>query len=145
MPSVSLACYTCDPFASPKIRSYIFEDGNFGRLHFDLRDRDFFIYTPYRHVEHLTDLDPVEAHAVLREIDRMIGAMIDSFIVQYNKGSWKSHQHVHMKVTIDEPTFRRIKRHHLSAREWKVASSPCRVEHTTVPLSDHRTWRKRVK
>jgi diadenosine tetraphosphate (Ap4A) HIT family hydrolase len=145
MPSVSLACYTCDPFASPKIRSYIFEDGTFGRLHFDLRDRDFFIYTPYRHVEHLTDMDPQKAHAVLREIDLMIGAMTDSFNVQYNKGRWKSHQHVHMTVTIDEPTFRRIKRQHLSARDWRVPSSPCGVEHRANPLSERRSWRESVK
>lgn len=143
---MSLTCYTCDPFRSPKIKSYVFENGTFGRLHFDLRDRDFFVYTPYRHVEHLTDLDPLECHEVLREVDRMIGAMTDSFNVQYNKGRWKSHQHVHLKVTIDEPTFRRIKRNHLSACPWNIASSACGAEHRAVtPPERSGAWREHIK
>ena len=146
MRAVNVSCYTCDPYRSPKICSYIFQNGTFGRLHFDLRDRDFFIYTPYRHVEHLTDMDPMETHEALKEIDRMIGAITDSFNVQYNKGRWKSHQHVHLKVTIDEPTFRLIKRNHLSACGWNVGASGCAAEHRAVPSSERtRAWRDHVK
>jgi hypothetical protein len=80
---------------------------------------------------------------VLLEIDRMIGPMTDSFNVQYNKGRWKSHEHAHMKVTIDEPTFRRIKRDHLSACERSLPPPLCGAER--MPSWESRARREHVR
>jgi hypothetical protein len=111
-----IACYTCSP-STPRALAYIIADGSLGRLHFDLKQRTYLIYTTFMHVRTPTDLPPQTLADALREIERMVTEFSGevSFQVLYNKGLWNSHQHCHWKIRIDEKKFRKLKREHLKA------------------------------
>ena len=109
------SCYTCCPHVSARIVSHIIKDGTLGRLHFDLKNRRYFIYTPFLHVEHLTDLPGEDLKAILLESMDMVRhySGCNDCSVTYNMGQWKTHFHCHIKIKIDEATFCRLKRLHL--------------------------------
>jgi len=109
----SKRCFTCSPRG--KIKKHIIGKSvcsNF-LFHHDMNHRPLILVTPVKHMINIEDFDPVELCAMFNAIKQFcIFWSISDYKVSYNCGSWKAHEHFHIKIYIHDKIANRMRGDH---------------------------------
>ena len=106
-------CYTC--FPKKYVKNFQFHETGQLIFHFDMLKRPFIIVTPKKHIITTFELDAVELHSFFEDIKQFIkNRDILNYQLITNGGEWKTHDHLHWKIKIDEDIYYRMKKDHFS-------------------------------
>jgi hypothetical protein len=109
--SGSKRCYTCKPRG--KVKKHIIGASlcdNF-LFHHDMNHRPIILVTPIRHYTSIEEIYDVKAMFVAIK-DFCSFWNIHDYQVSYNCGSWKAHDHFHLKIKINEKIAGRMRGDH---------------------------------
>ena len=108
-------CYSCNPRG--KVKKHIFEgcetDGFV--FHHDMHKRPIILVTPKKHYSTLWELPPSEQVKLFAAVKTFCEFWnISDYQVAFNCGSWQNHDHLHIKIKINEKIINRLRRDHFN-------------------------------
>lgn len=108
-----LRCYTCKPKRLAKEHIFYIDTQNSVKYHFDMISRPIIIATPYEHVLNIHDLNPSRISNIFESIKLFAEFWaIPDYQLLINHGSWKHHEHLHIKIKTNENFIKKIRSDH---------------------------------
>ena len=106
-------CYTCKPKRLAKEHIFYIDTQNLVNYHFDMISRPIIIATPHEHVLNIHNL-PSSRIASIFESIRLFSEFwsITDYQLLINHGSWKHHEHLHIKIKTNENFIKKIRSDH---------------------------------
>lgn len=104
-------CYTCYPKRLAK--QHIFYKENSVSFHFDMLSRPLIIITPDEHILSLYEMSAERLKVFLDTIDTFCRYWnLKDYQLQINNGSWKNHEHLHIKMKANENFIQKLRSDH---------------------------------
>jgi len=114
----SNCCYTCYP--KKYHLQFVYEEKDDCIFHFDLTKRSYIIVTPKRHIETIYELEKDEMFDITHSINSFCKEHnILNYQIVTNMGSWKTHEHLHWKIKLDQELYYRLQEDHFSLLKLK--------------------------
>jgi len=106
-------CMTCFP-RGKVLRHVIKTDINENVLfHHDMHNRNMIIVTPKKHYTDITNFSEIELKTFFESIDKFCNNWnLNEYKLSYNHGTWKNHEHFHVKLQILEKVANRLRSDH---------------------------------
>ena len=107
-------CYTCFPKRLAKEHTFVDDDVNKVKFHFDMCNRPLIIATPYKHINTILDFDTNEEMCQFFNSIKIFCNFwnIKDYQIQINHGDWQHHEHLHAKIKANEDCIHKIRQDH---------------------------------
>lgn len=104
-------CFTCKPRG--KVKKHIIGQSPCQQyiFHHDMNHRPVIIVTPVKHVENIEDIEDIPLlFNVIKEFCSFWN--IVDYQISFNRGSWKTNEHFHIKIKINDKIANRMRSDH---------------------------------
>ena len=106
-------CYTCKPRGKVLKHVIGYSACNTFMYHHDMNHRPIILITPVKHISNITDFTPDELTKLFVSIKSFCNFWnIIDYQISFNEGSWKAHDHFHIKIKISEKIANRMRGDH---------------------------------
>lgn len=104
-------CYTCNP--RRKVSEHIIQVIDDVTFHHDMCNRNIIVATHKKHFESFENIDIDIIGTIFKAIHKFcVFWSLKDYSVMYNQGSWKNHDHFHIKIKTHENVIKRMRGDH---------------------------------
>jgi hypothetical protein len=106
-------CFTCKPRG--KVRKHIIGASMCSNFifHHDMNHRPIIIMTPVTHITDILEFSPEQTFEMFKAISSFCNFWnIIDYQVSFNYGTWKTNEHFHVKIKINEKIIERMRGDH---------------------------------